>query len=86
MSEELQNYLNEMNKVYNEATTNIRKQYNENNSISFLDLLLSNNEGIKNYIIQLGIGTNLDNEEDNRIAMKELSKRNTEFTNFVLSF
>jgi len=85
MSTELLCYLSEMNKVYDEALSNIKKQKEENPSDYFLKLLLDNNEKVKGYIIHLSIGSNLSDEEDNITAYKELLKRHTDFTNFVLS-
>ena len=85
MSTELSNYLSEMNEVYNEALSKIKKQKEENPSLKFLTLLLNNNEKIKEYITHLSLGSNLSNEDDNKKAYKELLQKHTEFMNFVLS-
>jgi hypothetical protein len=84
MSTELSNYLAEMNKVYDEALSSIKKQKEENPSDYFLTLLLDNNEKIKRYITHFSIGSGLTDIEDNRTALAELLKKHTEFTNFVI--
>jgi hypothetical protein len=85
MSTELSNYLAEMNKVYDEALSNIKKQKEENPTLKFPTLLLNNNEKIKEYVIHLSLGSDLSKEEDNKTAYKELLKTHTDFTNFMLS-
>lgn len=85
MSTELSNYLTEMNRVYDEALLNIKKQKEENSDSYFLTLLLDNNEKIRPYITHFSIGSGLSNKEDNRTALAELLKKHTEFTNFVIS-
>ena len=85
MSTELSNYLTEINKVYDESLSSIKKQKEENPSDYFLTLLLDNNEKIKPYITHFSIGSGLLDKEDNRIALAELLKKHTEFTNFVIS-
>lgn len=85
MSAELFNYLSEMNNVYDEALSNIKKQKEGNPSDYFLTLLLDNNEKIKPYIIHFSIGSGLNDVEDNRTALKELLKRHVEFTNFLMT-
>jgi hypothetical protein len=85
MSTELSNYLSEMNKVYDEALSNIKNQKDLDSTKSFLTLLLDNNAKIKPYVVHLFIGTGILNEEDNRKALQELLKKHTEFMNFVWS-
>ncbi len=86
MSEELSKYLSEMNKVYDDAITGIKKQYSEDNSTSYIKLLLNNNHDIKKYVSHLNLGCGLSNSEDNKKALLELSKRHSDFINFVISF
>ena len=85
MSTELSSYLSEMNKVYDETLSKIKKQKEENPSDYFLKLFLDNNEKVKDYIIHLSLGANLKNKDDNETAYKELLKRHTDFTNLVFS-
>ena len=85
MSTELSDYLSEMNKVYNEALSNIKQQKELDTTKGFLTLLLDNNEKIKNYISHFSSGTDISNEKDNKQALKELLKKHTEFMNFVWS-
>ena len=85
MSTELSNYLSEMNKVYNEALSNIKQHKELDSTKGFLILLLDNNEKIKNYISHFSSGTGISNEEDNKQALKELLKKHTEFMDFVWS-
>lgn len=86
MSEELSNYLSEMNKVYDSAILGVKKQYSEDNSSGFLKLLLSNNHDVKKYIPHLKSGCGLSNSDDDKIALAELCKRHSNFINFVISF
>lgn len=85
MSTELSNYLSEMNKVYDEALSNIKNQKELDSTKGFLTLLLNNNEKIKHYIHHFSNGTGISNEEDNKQALKELLKKHTEFMNFIWS-
>lgn len=85
MSTELSNYLSEMNEVYNEALSNIKKQKESEPTKGFLTLLLDNNDKIKNYITHLSIGTYLTDQEDNKKALKELLKKHSDFMEFVWS-
>lgn len=85
MSQELSNYLTEMNNVYDETLSNIEKEKKDNPSKNFLTLLLDNNDNIKSYITHFSIGTGISNEEDNKTASIALLKKHTEFMNSVWS-
>ena len=86
MSEELSNYLSEMNKVYDSAISGVKKQYSEDSSAGFLKLLLNNNHDVKKYVPHLRLGCGLSNPNDDKIALAELCKRHSNFINFVISF
>lgn len=85
MSTELDNYLTDMNKVYDEALMNVKLEKIENPSKNFLALLLDNNQEIQKYITHFSIGTGISDEEDNKTASKALLKKHIEFMNFMWS-
>ena len=81
MSEKLDLYLNTMEAEFNSIQNDLEQEKASPTNSDFLNWYLSNNEIIKKYVINLSIGANLGNKEDDLTAYTATFKKHVETMN-----